>query len=95
MKCCICNREREDLHIVNLTQEEMTVLKKAALEAVQDSYAYCQACWKVIGDRNQGAQLYKGLMQVNLARFGVRNADAIAERYYQFLVNRAAKKPLS
>lgn len=95
MKCCVCNREREPAQVIELTEEEKLVLRKAVMEPILDSYAYCGPCWAVMSDKNQGAQLFKGLMQVNLTRFGVRNAGTVAQRYYQFLIERATKKPTS
>lgn len=95
MKCSVCNRERKEGQTITLTAEERQAMSKASLGPVSESYFYCQACYRILTDRVQGAQLYRGLLQASLARSGVRNSNHIASRFYQFLVDRAAKKPVS
>lgn len=95
MICCICSRDREAAKVITLTEEEKRAVKKLTKDVPPDTYAYCHACWAVATDRNQGAQLFKGLMQAGLNRTGVHNANGIAIRYYRFLVDHAAKKPVS
>jgi hypothetical protein len=95
MKCCVCNREREAAKTLILTEEEKEHILRLTLTKAPDSYSYCAACWAVTSNRQQGAQLFKGLMRAGLARAGVRQADQLADRYYRFLLEHSAKKPVS
>jgi hypothetical protein len=93
MKCGICRRDRnqEDMKHIVLTTEERAFVKRAqGVDATE--YWYCKPCFSVLSDREQGAQLIKGTLQVNLAAAGNPNAQKIAQKMYDRLIDRSAKK---
>ena len=95
MICCICQRDRKDGVDYQLTEEERTTIKTLTKEPAPETYFYCAACHAVATDRVQGLQLFKGLLQTNLTRFGVRDATKIADKYYQFMLKQRPTKTRS
>jgi hypothetical protein len=93
--CCFCKRSREAFKTVKLSDEEKKFVLRHTGSIPPDEYTYCKACWKVATDRTQGASLVKGLLQVQYQRAGVRNAEAMATRVHDFLIKKAAPKPVS
>jgi hypothetical protein len=91
MLCCVCNRARQDGHTLTLSESEKATIFRLTTVKAPDSYFYCGPCWKVCTDKVQGVQLFKGLLQENLKRAGVRGASDLASRYAQVLT----KKPTS
>jgi len=95
MKCCNCQRERAVFKTIDLTEAEQASVARLTGEPAPDKYDYCKACWTVISDPVQGAQLLKGLLQANLTRRGVPNAERIASKYFDFFFRKGIKPKAS
>lgn len=96
MKCCVCARERakESMTRITLTDEERAfVLKFRGVNVTE--YWYCKPCMSILSDKRQGAELIKGALQVQLQARGIRNAEKIAQKVYDKLIEKAAKGPVS
>lgn len=93
--CCFCKRQREAFKVVTLSDMEKAFILRQTKVMPPDEYSYCGACWKIATDRNQGASLVKGLLQIQYQRAGVRNAEALATQVHDFLMKKAAPKPVS
>jgi hypothetical protein len=93
--CCVCNRERETFKEIVLDDKEAAAVRQLTGAAPLDKYIYCKACWALAGDKVQGPQLMKGLLQLQFKRNGVRNGEDLAERIRQHLVRKASDKPVS
>jgi hypothetical protein len=82
--CCICGQDFEiGGQTIRLTEDE----KVEGLEAPEE-VDYCASCFKVMSDREAGAQLLKGLYEMKLKELGVVNAKAMSDVYYQKLIER-------
>lgn len=95
MICCVCGRDRDPAQTIVLTPEERAAAQRLTKEPVADSYPYCKPCWAIISDKRQGAELLKGLLQAGLRRAGVPNADSLAGKYREFVLEKGTKKPVS
>ena len=93
MKCCVCNRKRTVHKRIEIRPDERVQLEKMTNDPIPEAYEYCKACWSVISDRQQGAQLLKGLLHVGLQSNGVRNPGTYANKYYDFFVSKSKGKP--
>lgn len=89
VQCCVCKRQkgRDECEILVLTDKEKEALAQAGDTETGDELAYCKPCWRVVSDRQKGADLQKGLVQVSLQQLGVPTAEAIAESYRQKLLS--------
>lgn len=88
--CCVCQRSFEDGKTFVLTDEE----KAAIGEDAPDELSYCSACLKVMEtDREGGAQLLKGLYEMDLREkgFPANLARTMATRFYGKLINKKEK----
>ncbi len=97
VECCICQRllgEGEGVTI-RLTAEEKAYVNGMTSKESPAEFVYCRPCHRVLTDREAGAQLLKGAMARELHSFGVAGAEQVAERYYNFLIRRAAAGPVS
>ena len=96
MKCGICRRDRDEADMVHLvlTDEERAYVKRQQGVDVTE-YWQCRPCHSVLSNREQGAQLIKGTLQVNLTERGHRNAEKIATAVYNKLIEKSAKEPVS
>lgn len=93
--CCVCEKEREPEKVLELTDDEKTMVRLMSGKEAPDSYSYCKPCWLLVSDRVQGPQLLKGLLQVGLKQAGVRNPEQIATKYQEFMLQHGYKKPIS
>lgn len=91
--CCVCNRSRTIFKRIEITDEDRKALVKMTSEPIPDGYDYCQACWSIVSDRSQGAQLLRGLLHVGLQNVGVRDPGSFANRYYDFFLRKTKSKP--
>jgi hypothetical protein len=80
-------------HEVYTADEKAFVLKTQGL--VSDGHWLCKPCLKVLRDPVQGAQLIKGTLQINLSAGGVGNAEHVAQKFHDKLVDLTVKKPIS
>jgi len=93
--CCVCARDRDIAHEIVLDEEERRAVKQLTGAPPLDKYLYCKACWALTGDKIQGSQLLKGLLQLQFRRDGVRGSEALAERIRQHLLRKSTTKPIS
>lgn len=87
--CCVCRREHEGCEVITLTDEEKSVMQKAGYTTVPDTLAYCKPCWRILGNKEQGAQLMRGIGEITLRRLGVVNAEDRASRFHTGLLAKA------
>lgn len=96
MKCCLCRRDRSEdtMHHLVLTAEERAfTLAQQGVETAD--IWYCRPCYRVLADREQGAQLIRGTLLVNLRAAGVRDPEKYAQAVYERLLTKASKTPVS
>lgn len=91
-KCCVCSRPREDAEMkqIVLTASEREYVKAKTGEDATD-YWYCIPCFRVLSDREQGAQLIKGSLQVSLTARGHPRAGEISQKVYEDLLEKSKK----
>lgn len=80
--CCVCQQEREGGEVFILTDEERSAIGP---EAPEELY-YCRPCLRVMQDRQGGAELLKGLYEMNLREAGVADPQRFAERFHATLL---------
>lgn len=87
LTCCVCSRQREEDACVTLrlTEAEKKHLA-AAGEPPVEYLSYCRPCYRTLSDREAGAQLMKGVVQIRLREAGIQNAEQLAEKFYNFLI---------
>ena len=92
MICCVCNRAWDDerCHTITLTAAERELVSKAMGKPVE-SCTYCGPCWKLLQDRQQGAQLIAGLTRALYKEAGNPAADQAGRRIFDFLVSKPKK----
>lgn len=90
--CGVCGREweRHSCEIITLTEAERLELERQGVKPL-DEYIYCGPCWRTLSDPTAGPNYGKGLIQQNLQRIGVGNAEAIATKFQAKLVARIQK----
>ncbi len=95
MKCGICSRAWPDekCHVITLTKEERAAIA-ATGQPVPEQYVYCKPCWKILGDRNQGAQLISGMLRATARDQGHEGSVEVGRKAFDFLITRT-KKPVS
>jgi len=86
--CCICTRTSATGKTFTLTPEE---LEAAGPEAPKEVH-YCKHCLRVMQDRESGAQLLKGLYEMQLLARGVPNAKALSESFHAKLLQSTTRK---
>ena len=94
VQCAVCQRPkvRNSCEIIRLTREEKESIRKLG-GTPPDEYFYCKPCWRIITDRQKGADLQKGIIQVGLQRIGVSNAEEVADKYRKKLLDITPTKP--
>jgi len=85
MKCGMCDTEREHGHTLVLNEQERAYVKEQTGEDVE-SYFYCLPCWRLLNDRQAGASLISGTMELNLRSIQQPEAKKMAQRLYQYLI---------
>ncbi len=92
MKCCVCNFERDDAACITitLTEDEKAAIREMG-QTPENAYVYCRPCFRILSNPEQGAQLIRGVFQQELQAEGMRNAEALASRYYNFLISKVRK----
>jgi hypothetical protein len=86
--CCVCNHAFVNGKTFTLTAEERASIGPQAPEQVD----YCSACLNVFEDRDSGAQLLKGLYEMQLRQHGVPNARERSEKFHAKLLQATLKK---
>lgn len=88
-KCCICGhvRDRDEMWILHPTPEEKAAIARFGQVPV-DEYLYCRPCWGILSDKEKGAQLLRGMVQMHMRTSGV-SAEKAAKKMYQFLISKA------
>jgi hypothetical protein len=78
--------------VIQIKPEERAALIKMTTDPIPDAYEYCRACWTMVSDPSQCAQLLKGLAQIGFRSVGVQDPSKYANQYYDFFVKNAKKK---
>jgi hypothetical protein len=96
MKCVNCSRERDPStgKIITLTEDERRVIAEALGEA-PTTYFYCIPCYRILTDREMGARMISGQLEIRLRAGGNPRAQQIAETLYKFLIEKSAAKQVS
>jgi hypothetical protein len=91
-KCGICGaeRERDKCVVLVTTPTEAAAIRKMGREPEKE-YVYCNPCYRVVTDREQGARLMQGLIQTRLRTSGSPKAEALSKRMYEMMINRSRK----
>jgi len=84
--CVICNNSAEDGESFPLTDAERKLFPDLAPITF-----YCTPCARVIKDPILGAQLLKGLYEMQIRGLGVPNARAVAETFHAKLLKTTTK----
>lgn len=92
VECAVCHRPRavSRCEVIELTDDEKASLRKMG-HTVEDTLYYCRPCWRVVTDRQQGAALMKGLAQTQLQRAGVANAEDVATKFHERVLELSKK----
>jgi hypothetical protein len=96
MKCVNCSRERAPNagKVIELTEEERNLITMTVGEA-PSSYFYCTPCYRILTDREMGARMIAGQLEIRLRASGNPRAQQIAETLYKFLIEKSATKQVS
>jgi hypothetical protein len=97
MKCEVCGRQQPDDQGVSitLTEDERKAIAGASGMPAPEVYFYCKPCYGVVTDREQGARLISGQLEMRLRMAGNPFAEKIATRLYKFLIEKSAHKQVS
>ncbi len=97
MKCVNCGRERppDSGTVLKLTESERDLITMSTGETPPLEYFYCQPCYRVITDREMGARLIAGQIEIRLRMMGHPKAQEVAERMYKFLIEKSSQKQVS
>jgi hypothetical protein len=75
--------------ILHTTPEEKAEIARLG-QVPKDEYLYCRPCWGIVTDKEKGAQLIRGMFQVQFRSVGPQ-AEKMAERLYQHLLSKGTK----
>lgn len=97
MKCEICGRDRQlsEGTTILLSEEDRAFVAHATGVPAPTSYFYCNPCYKVVTDREQGARLISNQLEMQLRASGNPHAAKIAGRVYKFLIEKSKTKRVS
>ena len=87
MKCCVCETERENFVTIKTTPADREAITKLG-QIPKDEYVYCKPCANLLRDKEKGASLIRGIMATRLRLRGNAQAEAIAQRLYDFLIQK-------
>lgn len=92
MKCVVCRREPSvgDCVTFHLQPDERALWKEQTGEDAE-AWHYCKACFRVLSDPTQGAELLKGMLQVSLGAQGVPQANQLAAKFHSGLTTLVVK----
>ncbi len=87
MICGVCDRPWDDdrCHVVELTETEKAIVLKTTGQKV-DRYIYCNPCWKLLTNRQQGAQFIAGSFRAALRAAGNPKAEEAGKKMLDFLL---------
>lgn len=96
-KCINCGRERLESsgRVLTLTDEERAVITKVAGEPPPTEFFYCTPCYRVVTDREMGARLISGQLEIRLRVAGHPRAKEAAEAFYKLLISKSESKQVS
>ncbi len=97
MKCVNCSRERPESTgtVIQLTDEERGLIRKMSGDEPPTSYFYCKTCYRIITDREMGARMISGQLEIRLRAAGNPTAQEIAEKLYKLLIDKSTHKQVS
>lgn len=81
-KRCMCGylKTCEDCHILELSEEEQELYRKAGLTP-ETEILVCPPCWKLLKNQKHGPQLVRGAAQQVMSSLGVPRADQKADNH--------------
>ena len=90
--CAVCSRsfDEDDCKCILLTAEEKRVAVAMGYEGPNELH-YCKPCWKILTDREQGAQLIRGIAETGLRRMGLSQAEQMASKLHAGLMEKTKK----
>lgn len=93
VQCAVCNRslEKARCHEIRLTPEEIKTSKDMGHASPSPLLYYCKPCWSILTDKAQGASLIRGIMETGLRNMGVIQAEQIATKFHEGLLNKVKK----
>lgn len=93
MKCGVCSRTWPDDrgHVLTLTESERSTIQQMTGQPAPLEYHYCNPCWKLLSDRQQGAQFIAGTVRASLAAQGMKNPEKAGKKMLDFLLARSGK----
>jgi len=93
MKCGVCSREwpKEHCRTIVLTAVERAYVMAATGGAAPDEYVYCNPCWKLLSNRQQGAQFIAGSFQASFQASGHPKAAQVGKKMLNFLIAKSGK----
>lgn len=91
--CSFCGQPADTGTTFKLTDDEKKALAEAGVPA--EEVSYCAPCMRVFRDRKMGAEVLKGFFEMKLRIAGVASPEKHAKRFHEFLLKRAASKPVS
>jgi len=93
MKCGVCSRTWADefCHVLDLTESERTYIRAATGEPAPKQYVYCKPCWKLLSNRQQGAQFIAGSFQAGFRAAGHPKSVQAGKKWLNFLVSKSGK----
>jgi len=97
MKCINCGRDRpqESGTVFKLTDQERAIIEKVAGEPPPIELFYCAPCYRVVTDREMGARLISGQLEIRLRLAGHPKAKQAAEAFYKLLISKSVAKQVS
>lgn len=88
--CCVCSQPFDTGRSFEITAEEKAAFPPG--DDIPERVHYCSSCLRIMEDREAGAQLLKGLYEMQLRQRGVRNAKQLAETFHASLLKNTSKK---
>jgi hypothetical protein len=97
MKCVNCGRDRPESSgtMLKLTEEDQRLIGSASGETPPAELFYCKPCYGVLTDREMGARLISGQLEVRLRLANHPRARQVAEALYKYLIERSKNKQVS
>lgn len=97
MKCSNCGRERSESagSVLKLSEDEQAHIAKLTGAPSPIELFYCKPCYRIVTDREMGARLISGQIEVRLRLAGHPRAQQIAESFYRLLIEKSTSKQVS
>lgn len=90
-ECCVCHREAHAGSTLTLSPEEKKAIEKTDGKKAPDTLFYCKPCYRILSDKERGAQFLRGMMETGLRQAGVVGAETKASKFHRDLLSKVAK----